>query len=172
MTALFILLMYTLKEEILLIRTAKERGIKVTCEVSPHHLFLNNEDIAKICQGNPGRGEVRPRLASIGDVEALWENMDIIDCFASDHAPHTIVEKDGANPPPGFPGLETMLPLFMNAVLDGSLKINDLILRCVENPRKIFDLPEQRNTWLEIDETTENIINAKNLHSRCGWDSL
>ena len=95
--------------------------------------------------------------------------MDIIDCFASDHAPHTIAEKDGTNPPPGFPGLETMLPMFMNAVSDGRLKIDDLILRCVENPRKIFDLPEQRDTWLEIDETAEYTIKAKNLHSRCGW---
>jgi carbamoyl-phosphate synthase / aspartate carbamoyltransferase / dihydroorotase len=38
-------------------------------------------------------------------------NLDVIDCFATDHAPHTLAEKDSDNPPPGFPGLETMLPL-------------------------------------------------------------
>ncbi len=54
----------SLKEEILLIKAAKERGIKVTCEVCPHHLFLSRDDIPAICQGHPGRGEVRPRLAS------------------------------------------------------------------------------------------------------------
>ena len=56
------------------------------------------------------RGEVRPRLATVADRDALWDNLDVIDCFATDHAPHTLEEKDGPNPPPGFPGLETALP--------------------------------------------------------------
>ncbi len=51
----------SLKEEVLLIKSAKERGIKVTCEVCPHHLFLTREDIPRISQGSPGMGEVRPR---------------------------------------------------------------------------------------------------------------
>ena len=159
----------SLEEEILLIRAAKEKSIKVTCEVSPHHLFLSDEDIPNISQGKPGRGEVRPRLASKKDVEALWENMEVIDCFASDHAPHTITEKDGDNPPPGFPGLETMLPLLITAVSEGRLLLDDLILRCVDNPRKIFNLPEQHDTWLEIDEMAQYTIEAKNFQSRCGW---
>ncbi len=101
----------SLREEVLLIKAAKERGIKVTCEVCPHHLFLTKDDIPAISHGHPGRGEVRPRLATKEDVDALWQNMDVIDCFATDHAPHTIEEKDSDNPPPGFPGLETLLPL-------------------------------------------------------------
>jgi carbamoyl-phosphate synthase / aspartate carbamoyltransferase / dihydroorotase len=159
----------SLKEEILLIRQAKEKGIKVTCEVTPHHLFLSSEDIPRISRGKPGRGEVRPRLASKMDVEALWENMYVIDCFATDHAPHTLDEKDGNNPPPGFPGLETMLPLLLTAVSNGRLSLGDIKLRCVDNPRRIFNLPEQPDTWLEIDETVKYEIKAKNLHSKCGW---
>jgi len=93
----------SLKEEILLIKAAKERGLKVTCEVCPQHLFLTKDDIPAISHGHPGRGEVRPRLATKEDVEALWANLDVIDCFATDHAPHTLAEKDGDNPPPGFP---------------------------------------------------------------------
>ncbi len=54
----------SLREEILLIKAAKERGIKVTCEVCPHHLFLSKDDIPTISQGHPGRGEVRPRLGN------------------------------------------------------------------------------------------------------------
>ena len=84
----------SLKEEVLLIKAAKERGIKVTCEVCPHHLFLSKDDIPTISKGHSGRGEVRPRLATKEDVEALWQNMDVIDCFATDHAPHTLAEKD------------------------------------------------------------------------------
>jgi carbamoyl-phosphate synthase/aspartate carbamoyltransferase/dihydroorotase len=159
----------SLKEEILLIRKAKEKGIKVTCEAAPHHLFLSKEDIPRISKGKPGRGEVRPRLAAKSDVNALWENLDVIDCFATDHAPHTLEEKDGDNPPPGFPGLETMLPLLLTAVSEKRLSLEDIRLRCFDNPKKIFNLPDQEDTWVEIDETTLFKIKAENLHSRCGW---
>jgi len=159
----------SLKEEVLLIRAAKERGIKVTCEVCPHHLFLSKDDIPDISQGHPGRGEVRPRLATKEDVNALWENIDVIDCFATDHAPHTLAEKDSENPPPGFPGLETLLPLLLTAVDRGRLTVDDLIQKSVINPGKIFNLPEQPETWIEVDENAENEIKASEQFTRCGW---
>jgi len=159
----------SLKEEVLLIRAAKEKGIKVTCEVCPHHLFLSKEDIPSISNGHPGRGEVRPRLATKEDVEALWANMDIIDCFATDHAPHTLEEKDSDNPPPGFPGLETLLPLLLTAVDNGRLTMDDIVQRSVTNPRKIFNLPEQPETWIEVDEDSTYEIKAEDQFTRCGW---
>lgn len=157
------------REEILLLREAKERGVRVTCEVTPHHLFLTAEDIPTIGRGHPGRGEVRPPLASRADVDALWQNLDVIDCFATDHAPHTLAEKDGENPPPGFPGLETMLPLLLTAVHEGRLTLDDLVQKSVINPRQIFHLPEQPETWVEVDEDARWEIRAADLHSRCGW---
>lgn len=54
----------------------------MTCEVAPHHLFLSQDNLG--CLGK-GRAAVRPALGTRQDVEALWENMDIIDCFATDH---------------------------------------------------------------------------------------
>jgi carbamoyl-phosphate synthase / aspartate carbamoyltransferase / dihydroorotase len=159
----------SLKEEVLLIKAAKERGIKVTCEVCPHHLFLSQDDIPAISQGHPGRGEVRPRLATKEDVDALWANLDVIDCFATDHAPHTLAEKDGDNPPPGFPGLETLLPLLLTAVHEARLTINDILSRMVTNPRRIFNLPEQPETWVEVDEDAACEIHAADMQSRCGW---
>ncbi|GAB4457160.1 MAG: dihydroorotase [Anaerolineales bacterium] len=170
----------SLKEEILLIKAAKERGIKVTCEVCPHHLFLPSPlypSPAGRGAGGEGRLEVRPRLATQEDVDALWNNLDVIDCFATDHAPHTLAEKDSENPPPGFPGLETLLPLLLTAVDLGPfgaaqgrrLTLDDLIQKSVINPRKIFRLPEQPETWIEVDETAEYEIRAADLHSRCGW---
>jgi dihydroorotase-like cyclic amidohydrolase len=159
----------SLKEEVLLIKAAKERGIKVTCEVCPHHLFLSKDDIPAISRGHLGRGEVRPRLATKEDVDALWQNMDVIDCFATDHAPHTIEEKDSDNPPPGFPGLETLLPLLLTSVDDGRLTIDDLIQKAVINTRKIFHLPEQHETWIEVDENASYEIHAADQFTRCGW---
>ena len=159
----------SLKEEVLLIKAAKERGIKVTCEVCPHHLFLSKDDIPAISHGHPGRGEVRPRLATKEDVEALWQNLDVIDCFATDHAPHTLAEKDSDNPPPGFPGIETILPLLLTAVHEGRITINHVLEKMVTNPRRIFHLPEQPETWVEVDENASYEIHASDLHSRCGW---
>ena len=160
----------SLKEEVLLIKAAKERGIKVTCEVCPHHLFMvsqvSDEERGKTKEGHM---EVRPRLAREEDVDALWSNLDVIDCFASDHAPHTIEEKDSENPPPGFPGLETLLPLLLTAVDSERLTLDDIIQKSVINPRKIFHLPEQPETWVEVDENAEYEIHAADQFTRCGW---
>jgi len=156
----------SLREEILLIREAKQRGVKVTCEVGPHHLFLSELDIAII---GSGRSEVRPRLAKVEDQEALWANLDVIDCFATDHAPHTLEEKDSQTPPPGFPGLETALPLLLTAIQAGRLSMDDLIQRMVVNPRRIFGLPEQPETWIEVDKDVRWEIRAAQMHTRCGW---
>jgi carbamoyl-phosphate synthase/aspartate carbamoyltransferase/dihydroorotase len=161
----------SLKEEVLLIKAAKERGIKVTCEVCPHHLFLTSPLSAgegPEVRAN-GRMEVRPRLATQKDVDALWENLDVIDCFATDHAPHTLAEKDSENPPPGFPGLETILPLLLTAVSEGRLTINHVLEKMYTNPRKIFSLPEQPETWIEVDENVEYEIRAADQFTRCGW---
>jgi dihydroorotase-like cyclic amidohydrolase len=167
----------SLREEILLVRRAKERGLKVTCEVTPHHLFLTSPETPSSPvhsldgggQRGDGRLEVRPRLATQTDVDALWANLDVIDCFATDHAPHTLAEKDSPNPPPGFPGLETALPLLLTAVKEGRLTIDDLLTRMVTNPRRIFGLPEQEQTWTEVDPDAEWEISAQELYTRCGW---
>lgn len=173
----------SLREEILLIKAAKERGIQVTCEVCPHHLFLTASSLSGATEGSTveerhstsgfalrsGRSEVRPRLATQKDVDALWENLNVIDCFATDHAPHTVAEKDSENPPPGFPGLETLLPLLLTAVDQKRLTLDDIIQRSVINPRKIFKLPEQPETWIEVDEDATYEIRAADQVTRCGW---
>ena len=153
-------------EEITLIRMAKERGLQVTCEVAPHHLFLTEVDVPSL---GAGRSEVRPRLASSSDRDALWENLAVIDCFATDHAPHTLVEKDGQDPPPGFPGLETALGLWMSAVSDSRLTLDDVVERAYANPRRIYHLPEQSDTWIEVDPDQGWEVRAEELNSRCGW---
>lgn len=74
------------EEEILIIKAAKERGVQVTCEVCPHHLFLSEKDILRIGER---RSKVKPPLMTLKDQQALWENIDVVDIFATDHAPHT-----------------------------------------------------------------------------------
>lgn len=154
------------KEEILLIKAAKEKGLKVTCEVCPHHLFLSTDDVGRI---GACKSEVRPKLVSPEDQQALWENMHLIDCFATDHAPHTIKEKTSPNAPPGFPGLETVVPLLLTAVNDGRLTIEDIINKFHKNPRRIFNLPEQYNTYVEVDLDEEWIIPEETRYSKAKW---
>uniref|UniRef100_A0A4W6DFP8 Multifunctional protein CAD n=1 Tax=Lates calcarifer TaxID=8187 RepID=A0A4W6DFP8_LATCA len=154
------------KEEILIIRAAKQKGIQVTCEVAPHHLFLCEENVSEI---GDGRAQVRPMLGTREDMEALWENLDIIDCFATDHAPHSVEEKNGERPPPGYPGLETMLPLLLTAVSDGRLTLDDIIRRLYDNPRKIFNLPVQENTYVEVDLEQEWVIPQAMQFTKSKW---
>ncbi len=152
------------EDEIVLVRDARERGEAVTCEVTPHHLFLDDADAKHL----GGVGEVRPRLASPSDRDALWRNLDIIDCFATDHAPHTIGEKQADPAPPGFPGLETALPLLLGAVHDGRLTVEDIVTRFHDNPRRIFGLPEQ-DAEVEVDPDFEWTFDGAAQETRAGW---
>lgn len=82
-------------------------------------------------------------------------------------APHSVEEKNSEHPPPGFPGLETMLPLLLTAVSDGRLTLDDVIRRLYENPRRIFNLPTQENTYVEV---CTNIIYSCKSEKRPGLD--
>jgi carbamoyl-phosphate synthase/aspartate carbamoyltransferase/dihydroorotase len=65
--------------------------------------------------------------------------------------------------------LETLLPLLLTAVHDGRLTINQIIEKSVINPRRIFNLPEQPETWVEVDENATYELRTSEMHSRCGW---
>ncbi len=154
------------KDEIDLIRRAKDKGINVTCEVTPHHLFLTAEIANTI---GFGRSEVRPRLAKDADRQALRSSLAVIDCFATDHAPHTLAEKDSQKPPPGFPGLETALSLYLELVREGLISIEQLTDRAVRNPRRLFHLPDQPDTWIELDPDEDWIVHGSEMQTRAKW---
>jgi carbamoyl-phosphate synthase/aspartate carbamoyltransferase/dihydroorotase len=154
------------RDEIELIAEAKMRGLPATCEVTPHHLFMTQSDFRRL---GP-LADMRPVLGSDDDVQALWEHLpETIDCIATDHAPHTMAEKFSANPPPGVAGLETSLLLMFTAVAEGRLTIERLVELMYSNPRRIFDLPAQPDTWVEVDETAETTIRNEGMFSKCGW---
>jgi carbamoyl-phosphate synthase / aspartate carbamoyltransferase / dihydroorotase len=152
--------------EIELIRKAKERGLLVTCEVTPHHLFLSQADIPRI---GTGRAEVRPRLATPADCAALRANLDVVDCFATDHAPHTLAEKDSPAAPPGFPGLETALPLYLALVETGVLTLDQLIEKTAYAPRRLFGLSEPPDSWVEVDLDEVWTVRGADLQTRARW---
>ncbi len=151
--------------EIELIRDAKERGLPVTCEVAPHHLYLTEEDVPRL----EGMGIMRPPLKRVRDRDALWANIDVIDMIATDHAPHTIEEKRSAKPPFGVPGLETSLPLMLTAVSEGRLTIDRLVEMMYNAPARIFRTKPQPETYIEVDTTQKWIIDDTRLQTKCGW---
>ncbi len=156
------------REEIELIANAKGRGLPVTCEVAPHHLFLSVADAARL---GP-LGDMRPVLGTAEDVAALWAHLnDTVDCIATDHAPHTLDEKRSANPPPGVPGLETSLPLLLAAVADNRITVERLIALMHDNPRRIFGLPRQPDTRVEV-EMRPWTIPAGGWQTKCGWTAF
>lgn len=150
--------------EIALVREAKLRGLPVTCEVAPHHLFLDLD----AAQRFPHEQNVKPPLQLGRDVEALWQNMRFIDCFATDHAPHLRSEKRACGCP-GFPGLETALPLLLTAVNEGRLTLEDVVDRYHRNPRRIFNLPEQPDTYVEVDMNRRHTITPQPRYSKADW---
>jgi dihydroorotase len=152
-------------DEMALIRAAKESGAALTCEVTPHHLFLTEADARRL----GSYGAMKPPLATEADRAALWANLDVVDCIATDHAPHTRSEKEGENPPPGVPGLETMLPLLLTAVAEGRLTRERLLELVHTAPRRIFSLPDQPDTWVEIAPEARHTLQDEGLHTKCGW---
>ncbi len=148
----------------LIIKT-KEKNLPVTCGVTPHHLFLTENDIKSL----KSFGLMKPSLGSKTDQNFLWKNLKYVDVIESDHAPHTIEEKKSDKISFGVPGLETTLPLLLTAVSEKKLSINRLIELCFENPKKIFNIKIDKNTWIQIDEKEEYTIDNKKLFTKCGW---
>jgi len=125
-----------------LIRRAKERGIRVTAEVTPHHLTLTDH----ACEGYDTHAKMNPPLREAADVAALRAALKagVIDCIASDHAPHSYDEKEAAfdDAPFGIVGLETAFAVaHTELVRGGVLTLPELIARMSTEPAKIFHLP-------------------------------
>jgi dihydroorotase len=124
-----------------IIRRAKQDGVRVTCEVSPHHLLLNEDDITDY----DTNFKMNPPLRTAADNEALLAGLldGSIDALATDHAPHTEFEKnlDFASAPFGITGLETALPsLYERLVRPGKLPWDVLVRAFSETPRRILGM--------------------------------
>lgn len=157
----------SLASEISLIKQAKVNGLSITCEVTCHHLFLTEDDVTRL---GP-YAMMRPPLTTKADQDALWEAIQngTVDTIASDHAPHTKEEKQNSPIPNGVPGLETSLPLLLTAVNEGRLSIDKLIKLTNINPRKIFNIPQQFDTCVEIDMNRSWVIDSSMFYTKCSW---
>jgi len=128
-------------ESVALVREAKRRGLPVTCEVTPHHLSLTDE----ACAAYDTHAKCNPPLRSAGDVAALVEGLrdGTIDAIATDHAPHSPVEKDVEFEQAAFGmiGLETAIPLSLEMVSAGVISPSRWVALLSSTPASVLGLP-------------------------------
>ncbi len=127
-----------------IVREAKSRGIAVTAEVTPHHLLLTHEALL----GYDTACKVNPPLREQPDVDALRLALadGTIDCIATDHAPHSPLEKDCefAEAAPGMIGLELCVPLLLQLVHDGAVPMARFVEALTSAPARVVGLPPSR----------------------------
>lgn len=145
-----------------ILREAKHRGIHVTAEVTPHHLMLTHEAVL----GYDTACKVNPPLREEADVEALREALKdgTIDAIATDHAPHSSLEKDCefAEASPGLLGLELVVPVLLDLVRRGTLPLSRFIDALTRAPARIVRLEPPR---VQVGATAElALIDPERTH--------
>ncbi|MFM2322211.1 MAG: dihydroorotase [Pseudomonadota bacterium] len=168
-TRLYILHTST-RQEIDLIAGAKEEGLPVFAETTPHHLFLTINDYA----GLKGKAIMNPPLRSVEHQAALFKAIKsgIIDTIGSDHAPHTLEEK--ARPygscPSGVPGIETTLPLLLEAYHQGLLSLKNIVDLTSQRTKEIFQLQDDyAEDYVLVDLALARRVEEKQLRTKCQW---
>ncbi|MFH1199535.1 MAG: dihydroorotase family protein [Candidatus Micrarchaeota archaeon] len=166
-------------EELELIADAKREGVNVTCEATPHHLFLSDSDAARL--GNFAK--VNPPLRNKQHVAALWDGLrkGVVDIIATDHAPHSSEEKlkSYSDAPSGMPGLETALPLLLTAVNEKRLSLPDVVRLYSTRPADIYRLHGKGQIaegfdadMVLVDLKKEWQIRGEALFTKCRWTAF
>lgn len=166
-TRLYILHLST-APEIELVKKAKQEGLPVFAETTPHHLFLNETMYDRL----QGKAIVNPPLRMPEHNTALFTAIHegVVDTIGSDHAPHTPAEK--AKPygecPSGMPGIETTLPLLLNAHHQGLLSLEEIVSLTSLRAKQIFNLPENNDIVL-VDLNKIAQVSEDRLKTKCAW---
>lgn len=157
-----------------ILKLVRESG--QTAEITPHHLLLDTS--MKLGTW----GKINPPLRSKTTRLKLWEALasGLGDTIGSDHSPHTIAEKeeDFDAAPSGMPGVETRMPLMLQAVAERRLDIAQVSRYCCRRPAEIIGVPKGQlkegfdADIIAVDLRAGTKISAEKLHSRCGWSAF
>ena len=169
-TRLYILHVST-QDELALIAAAKKENLPVYAETTPHHLFLHDGMYETL----KGKAVINPPLRAQQHNQALLEGIisGVIDTIGSDHAPHTPEEK--ARPygqcPSGMPGIETTLPLLLNAHHEQLLPLKTIVALTSTHAQQIFNLPATNDDVL-ADLQQKRPVRAEQLKTKCAWSAF
>jgi dihydroorotase len=162
--------------------TSTPRGIDIasgagmTCEVTPHHMYLSRDDLREL--GTHGR--MNPPLRREKRRQRVYDRVvdGTVDMVATDHAPHTAEEKDADiwDAPSGVPGVETALPLLLADARTGDLTYERVRDLTAANPADVFDLPSKGRVaegidadLVLVDPGKTHPVRADRLHTKCDW---
>jgi dihydroorotase len=156
------------ESEIGYVKQNKKENVFV--EVTPHHLFLTENDQSRLVK-------MKPSLKNESDRRSLWDalNDGTIDAIGSDHAPHTIEEKETSDAY-GVPGVETRLPLMLDAVNKRRLTMRRMVETMCENPARIFSIKGKGfikvgndADLVMVDMKLAKKVRNDGLFTKCGW---
>lgn len=126
------------KDDLLLISLSKAKGLNVTCDVAVYTLFFTREEFRNV-----------RTLPTTDDQKALWANLDAVDAFSTGNVPYALAQ--ALNKEFNlYSGAEDSLPLLLTAVSEGRLTLKDVQARLHDNPVRIFGLPDQAHTHVEV----------------------
>ncbi|MDP2974561.1 MAG: dihydroorotase family protein [Candidatus Diapherotrites archaeon] len=159
-----------------LVKEAKESREGITCETAPHYLFLTEEATEKL--GNFAK--MNPSLKGKEDVKALWKGVrqGVIDLVATDHAPHTKEEKEKHywDAPSGIPGIETILPLLLDAVNKEKIELKKVVELCCTKPARLYGFESKGEIKAGndadlalVDLQKKQTIKNGCLFTKCNW---
>ncbi|MEG3436381.1 dihydroorotase [Pannus brasiliensis CCIBt3594] len=148
----------------------------VSAEVTPQHLLLSTEDYARIGT----LAQMNPPLRSPGNQEILWKALldGVIDCIATDHAPHTLAEKAKGYPntPSGMPGVETSLPLMLTEAMKGRCSVAQVSNWMSTAPARLYKIknkgviaPGYDADLILVDLDNYRPVLREELQTKCGW---
>jgi dihydroorotase len=142
----------------------------ISCEVTPHHLFLSDLDQVRLGPYSI----MNPPLRSRQNVDTLWSHLGHIDMIASDHAPHSVADKNMSYPPPGVPGVQTLLPLLLSRL--DQISLERLVNLVSAAPATRFNLKNKGvickgydADLILVDPNDRKIVTPSVLYSKCGW---
>lgn len=163
-------------DELELLRNAKLMGLPVTCEVTPQHILLGEEDYERLgsfVQMNPPVRGGHHRAAILDAVQK-----GLFDVFGSDHAPHTREEKAQPYPksPSGMPGVQTLVPLVFDLAAKGVISVTGAVRMLSQRPAELYGLARQGRVdqgfaadLAVFDFSADFEVTESWLQSKCGW---
>ncbi|BAQ63745.1 dihydroorotase [Geminocystis sp. NIES-3709] len=148
----------------------------ISTEVTPQHLLLNTTDYERIGT----LAQMNPPLRSPENNDILWKALldGVIDCIATDHAPHTLEEKAKPYPhsPSGMPGVETSLPLMLTEYKKGRCTLAQVVKWMCTNPAKLYNIPHKGEIKIDydadltlVDLNSYKPVLKENLATKCKW---
>jgi len=164
------------KEGVELVKRAKADGVDVSAETGPHYLLLNSEYYKKL----GSILKMNPPVRTAENGEALWKGLQdgTVEVIATDHSPHSEEEKIKENiweAIPGFPGVETSVPLMLTQVNEGKISLNQYVKLASENPARLFNMYPEKGSFkigtdadfTIVDMQKESVIDKSKLQSKC-----